>query len=48
MKKDLGIKPYLFPMHVSMISTCSEDGTVDVMKDFYQKTAKRFPTPVIM
>lgn len=31
MKKDLGIKPYLFPMPVLMISTYNEDGTVDVM-----------------
>ena len=31
MKKDLGIKPYTFPMPVLMISTYNEDGTVDVM-----------------
>lgn len=31
MKKDLGIKPYLFPMPVLMISTYNEDGSVDVM-----------------
>lgn len=31
MKKDLGIKPYLFPMPVLMISTYGEDGAVDVM-----------------
>lgn len=31
MKKDLGIKPYLFPMPVLMVSTYNEDGTVDVM-----------------
>ena len=31
MKKDLGVKPYLFPMPVLMISTYGEDGTVDVM-----------------
>ena len=31
MKKDLGVKPYLFPMPVLMISTYNEDGTVDVM-----------------
>ena len=29
--KDLGPKPYLFPMPVIMISTYNEDGTVDVM-----------------
>ena len=31
MKKDLGVKPYLFPMPVLMISTYNEDGSVDVM-----------------
>ncbi len=31
MKKDLGVKPYLFPMPVLMISTYNDDGTVDVM-----------------
>ena len=31
MKKDLGIKPYLFPMPVLMIATYNEDGSVDVM-----------------
>lgn len=31
MKKDLGIKPYLFPMPVLMISTYGEDSAVDVM-----------------
>lgn len=31
MKKDLGIKPYLFPMPVVMVSTYCEDGSVDVM-----------------
>lgn len=31
MKKDLGVKPYLFPMPVLMIATYNEDGTVDVM-----------------
>lgn len=31
MKKDLGVKPYTFPMPVLMISTYNEDGTVDVM-----------------
>lgn len=31
MKKDLGVKPYLFPMPVLMIATYGEDGTVDVM-----------------
>ncbi|MBE6990677.1 MAG: flavin oxidoreductase [Ruminococcaceae bacterium] len=31
MKKDLGVRPYLFPMPVLMISTYNEDGTVDVM-----------------
>ncbi|HIS39212.1 MAG TPA: flavin reductase family protein [Candidatus Onthousia faecavium] len=30
-KKDLGVKPYLFPMPVLMIATYSEDGSVDVM-----------------
>ena len=31
MKKDLGVKPYVFPMPVLLISTYNEDGTVDVM-----------------
>lgn len=31
MKKDLGVKPYLFPMPVLMIATYDEDGIVDVM-----------------
>ena len=31
MKKDLGVKPYVFPMPVLMIATYGEDGTVDVM-----------------
>lgn len=31
MLKDLGVKPYTFPMPVLMIATYNEDGTVDVM-----------------
>lgn len=31
MKKDLGVKPLLFPMPVAMIATYCEDGRVDVM-----------------
>ena len=31
MKRDLGVKPYLFPMPVIMIGTYCEDGSVDVM-----------------
>ena len=31
MKKDLGVKPYLFPMPVLMIATYGDDGKVDVM-----------------
>lgn len=31
MKKDLDVKPYLFPMPVLMIATYGDDGTVDVM-----------------
>ncbi len=31
MKKNLGVKPYLFPMPVLMIATYGEDGKVDVM-----------------
>lgn len=31
MKKDLGVKPYLFPMPVLMIATYGENNTVDVM-----------------
>ena len=30
-KKDLGVKPYLFPMPVLMIATYCEDGSVNVM-----------------
>lgn len=31
MKKDLGVKPYLFPMPVLMIASYGENDTVDVM-----------------
>ena len=31
MKKDLGVKPYLFPMPVLMIATYGDKGEVDVM-----------------
>ena len=31
MKKDLGVKPYLFPMPTLMIATYNEDGTPDSM-----------------
>lgn len=31
MKKNLGVKPYVFPMPVLMIATYGEDGKVDVM-----------------
>ena len=31
MKKELGVKPYLFPMPAYMIGTYNEDDTVDVM-----------------
>ena len=31
MLKDLGVKPYVFPMPVLLIATYGEDGTVDVM-----------------
>lgn len=31
MKKDLGVKPYLFPMPVLMVATYNEDGSVNVM-----------------
>lgn len=31
MQKDLGVKPYLFPMPTYMIGTYNEDDTVDVM-----------------
>ena len=31
MKKDLGVKPYLFPMPVLMIATYGDNGKVDVM-----------------
>ena len=31
MKKDLGVKPYLFPMPVLMIATYGENDKIDVM-----------------
>ncbi|HBV52410.1 MAG TPA: flavin oxidoreductase, partial [Clostridiales bacterium] len=31
MSKNLGVKPYLFPMPTYMIGTYNEDDTVDVM-----------------
>ena len=31
MKKDFGVKPYLYPMPTYMIGTYTEDGSVDVM-----------------
>ena len=31
MKKDFGVKPYLFPMPTYMIGTYNEDGSVDAM-----------------
>ena len=31
MKKDLGVKPYLFPMPVLMIATYGDGDKVDVM-----------------
>ena len=31
MKKELGVKPYLFPMPVLMIATYDQEGKVDVM-----------------
>ena len=31
MKKDLGVKPYLFPMPVLLIATYGENDKVDVM-----------------
>ena len=31
MTKDLGVKPYLFPMPTYMIGTYNEDGSVDEM-----------------
>ncbi len=31
MKKNFGVKPYLFPMPTYMISTYNEDNTIDVM-----------------
>ncbi len=31
MKKDLGVKPYLFPMPTYMIGTYNDDGSVDAM-----------------
>lgn len=31
MKKDLGVKPYTFPMPVLMIATYGENDKVDVM-----------------
>ena len=34
MKKDLGVKPYTFPMPVLMIATYGEDGTVELCFDY--------------
>lgn len=31
MKKDFGVKPYLYPMPAYMIGTYNEDDSVDVM-----------------
>lgn len=31
MMKDLGVRPYVFPMPVGMIATYNEDGSIDVM-----------------
>ena len=31
MKKDLGVKPYLFPMPVLLVATYGDGDTVDVM-----------------
>lgn len=31
MKRDMGVKPFLFPMPVLMVATYNEDNTVDVM-----------------
>ena len=35
MKKDFGVKPYLFPMPVLMIATYDKDGKIDVMNMAY-------------
>ena len=35
MKKEFGVKPYLFPMPVLMIATYDKDGKVDVMNMAY-------------
>lgn len=35
MKKDLGVKPYLFPMPVLIVGTYCEDGTPDAMNAAY-------------
>ena len=35
MKKDLGVKPYTFPMPVLMIATYGADGTVDVPRTWW-------------
>ena len=35
MSKNLGVKPYLFPMPTYMIGTYNEDNTVDVMMYTY-------------
>ena len=35
MKRDFGVKPYLFPMPVLMIATYDKDGIIDVMNMAY-------------
>ena len=35
MKKELGVKPYLFPMPVLIVGTYAEDGTPDAMNAAY-------------
>ena len=37
MKKDLGVKPYLFPMPVLIIGTYAEDGAPDAMNAAYAR-----------
>lgn len=37
-KRDLGIKPYVFPMPVLMIATYGDNDKVDVMNMAYNRT----------
>lgn len=48
MKKDLGVKPYLFPMPVLMIATYGDNDTVDVMNMAWAESAQKTWFPSIL